>query len=57
MEKVKNIANTHKNPHEHDGTIVDLPSKLPSSKKGIINHNITDNQLVSDDSIRLDVRV
>ena len=47
MEKVKDIVTTHKNPHEHDGTIVDLPSKLPSSKKDFFNRKNTDNQLVN----------
>ena len=34
MIKDKKIVNTHKNPHSHNGTVVDLPSHLPSSKQG-----------------------
>ena len=50
MGNNKNIENNHKNPNQHNGTVLDLPSSLPSSKKGIINHNLTDNQLVKNNN-------
>ena len=44
MIKDKKIDITHKNPHSHNGTIVDLPSHLPSSKQGSKGLQSYDNQ-------------
>ena len=44
MIKDKKIDITHKKPHSHNGTIVDLPSHLPSSKQGSKGLQSSDNQ-------------
>ena len=44
MIKDKKTVNTHKNPHDHNGTVTNLPSHLLSSKQDSIDFQSSGNQ-------------